>query len=88
MIEYKNAKEKELLHYYAEKFGHTEAETVLARGFVSSPEDVKHLAALYWRMVDEAEGENMDYWLERIYTTLFIHVSNNGFDEEWDRLIP
>lgn len=88
MIEYKNEKEKQLLLFYAQKFPNPEAEAVLKRGGVSSAEDVEHLASLYWRMVDEAEGDSMDYWLERIYTSLHIHVGNCGFEDVWDRLIP
>jgi hypothetical protein len=88
MIEYKNEKERQLLLFYAENFHHTEAEAILKRGFVNDAEDVRLLASLYWKMVDEAEGENMDYWLNRIYTTLYIHVGNSGFGDEWDRLIP
>lgn len=88
MIEYKNEKEKQILLFYAEKFSNVEAGAVLKRGSVTTAEDVKHLATLYWRMVDEADGDNMNYWLERIYTSLHIHVGNCGFEDVWDGLIP
>ncbi len=88
MIEYKNDKEKELLLAFAKQFGSADAQSVLEKNQVGNLEDVRSLARLYWRMVDKAEGENMDYWLERIYTTLHIHVSNSGYEHEWDTLIP
>ena len=88
MIEYKNEKEKELLYSFAKKYNDKDALSVLEKGFVSNKEDVKIVANLYWRMVDEATGENMDYWLERIYTTLHIHIGNSGFEEEWEKQIP
>ena len=61
---------------------------MLDQGFVANKEGVRSLANLYWRMVDEATGENMDYWLERIYTTLHIPVGNCGFEAEWEKRIP
>jgi hypothetical protein len=88
MIEYKNDKERDILCSFAAKFNDHDALAILEKGYVTNKEDVKTLAKLYWRMVDEATGENMDYWLERIYTTSHIHMGNSGFDEEWEKQIP
>lgn len=88
MIEFKDKKEKEILIHYASEFGNKDVIKIIESG-VSSEEEVAQLAKFYWRIVDETiEDKDLEYYLEKIYTTLHIHCGNNGYSDTWDSQIP
>ena len=97
MIEYKLDKEKEILLYYANILDDKIVLDFLKNNYVSNKDEVKVIAKFYWSVVDlstkedeENTGkyENMEMWLERIYTSLHIYFGNEGYDEVWDNEIP
>ena len=66
-------------------------------GSVSNVKDVKIIAKFYWDMVDlsveehklqSGKYDDMEKWLERIYTSLHIYFNNNGYGDIWDSEIP
>jgi 6-pyruvoyl-tetrahydropterin synthase len=88
MIEFKDIKEKEILVYYANEFEDSNILKVIESG-VSSESEAEDLAKFYWKIVDKTiEKKDLEYILERIYTTLHIHCGNNGYLDVWDREIP
>ncbi|GAB2891090.1 hypothetical protein ACCI51_03060 [Microbulbifer echini] len=88
MIEFRNIKEKELLVHYANEFGDSNILNIIESG-VSSELEAAALAKFYWKIVDETiEDKDLEYILERIYTTLHIHCGNNGYSDVWDNEIP
>ena len=88
MIEYKFAREKELLLEYASHLGEPRVAAILARGTIERAEDARTLAKFYWRMVDASIEDDIEAWLERIHTTLFIACGNAGFGDVWDEEVP
>lgn len=88
MIEFKDIKEKELLVHYANEFGDSNILKVIESG-VSSEAEAADLARFYWKIVYETvEKKDLEYILEKVYTTLHIHCGNNGYSDVWDREIP
>lgn len=88
MIEFKNLKEKEVLVHYASELGDPNVLKIIESG-VNSEEEVLILARFYWKIVNETIGnKELEYTLEKIYTTLHIHCGNNGFSDTWDNEIP
>jgi hypothetical protein len=88
VIEYRFQREKELLLEYAARLGDEGAGGIVARGRIATAEEARALAKFYWRMVDASMNDEIDSWLERINTTLFIAFENAGFEEIWDEEIP
>lgn len=94
MIEYKLDKEKEIILYYIKKLNDKAVLNIINIGEVSSKEEVQAVAKFYWNMVDlsakekDTKYENIEKWLERIYTTFHIYFNNNGYGEVWDNEIP
>jgi len=97
MIEYKLDKEKEILIYYANILDDKIVLDFLKKNYVSNKDEVKVIAKFYWSLVDLStkedeenigKYENMEMWLERIYTSLHIYFCNEGYDEVWDNEIP
>ncbi|AMX03372.1 hypothetical protein [Microbulbifer thermotolerans] len=88
MIEFKDIREKEILIHYANKFGDSCIVKIIESG-VSSKEEASALAKFYWKVVDETvDKKELEYVLEKIYTTLHIHCGNNGYSDVWDSEIP
>jgi len=88
MIELKDQKEKEILVNYAREFGDQDIEKIIEMGVSNEKEAIK-LAKFYWKIVDkDVEDKDLEYYLEKIYTTLHIHFGNNGYSDIWDREIP
>ena len=97
MIEYKHKQELEILKHYADKLDNHVVKDFLASKSVSTDEQVKIIADFYWQVVDlsteeDKKGigqyEDMDVWLERIYTSLHIYFGNQGYDDVWNQKIP
>jgi len=97
MIEFKYPKEKEILSYYAHLLNNQTAIQFLLSASVESKEEVRVLAKFYWEIVDAsieeenigaARFEDMEKWLERIYTSLHIYFNNIGLEEAWESEIP
>lgn len=88
MIEYRFPREKQILLDYAATFNDRAAMAVLQRGRVDDPADATSLAALYWHIVDADLPDDIEPWLERIYTTLSIACGNAGFGNLWDEAVP
>ncbi|BFM14970.1 hypothetical protein R50073_11530 [Maricurvus nonylphenolicus] len=87
MIEFNDVKQKELLLHYANEFNDSECINIIESG-VNSASEVEQLAKLYWAIVDASVSEDIEYLLEKTYTTLHIHCGNRGFSEVWDNCIP
>lgn len=88
MIEFGSEQEKEVFTDLFRRFGgDKELNNILDAG-VASEEQARVVARFYWKLVEEAQGENIDYWLEKIYTTLHIHVGNQGFETIWEEELP
>ncbi|THB63657.1 MAG: hypothetical protein D6B27_11865 [Gammaproteobacteria bacterium] len=47
---------------------------------------LEELAEFYWLLVKEVEGANMEFWLEKIYLSFNIHISNREFEAVWERV--
>ncbi len=97
MIDYKYPHEKEIVLHYATLLKNETALKLITEGSVSSNEEVKIIAKFYWAMVDRSIEEDelqsgkyddMEKWLERIYTSLHIYFNNNGYGDIWDNEIP
>ncbi len=88
MIEYRFQREKELLLEYAERLDDERAGAIVARGSIATAAEARALAKFYWRMVDSSMDDEIDSWLERINTTLFIAFETAGFEDIWDEEIP
>ena len=97
MIKYKFKEEKEIVLHYAKLLNDKIALEILSRDDVNSAEDVKALAKFYWDMVDLNVKESqlgkeafndMEKWLERIYTSFHIYLNNIGYGDVWDDAIP
>ncbi len=93
MIEYKYPLEKEIVLHYATLLKNNTALTIFHEGSVNTNEDVKIIAKFYWHMVDlsveedkalSGKYDDMEKWLERIYTSLHIYFNNNGYGDIWD----
>ena len=96
MIKYSFPKEKEISLHYASILHDKTALRILTEGNITNVDDVKALAAFYWDMVDhnvkEAQSntrkdDDMEKWLERIYTTFHIYFNNIGYGNVWDDAI-
>lgn len=97
MIEFKYKKEVEIFSYYANYLNNKEAINLIAHGSVKTKEEVKSIAKFYWQVVDlsieeeknnSVKFEEMEKWLERIYTSLHIYFNNMGMEESWESEIP
>lgn len=100
MIQYNLAEEKVFLLDYAKRLQKEAAIKVLESGNIKSPEDTTALAELYWAIVDKTVEEDqqgitrissnydVDYLLEKTYSSLHIAASNAGFVDVWDEAIP
>ena len=97
MIEYKYPQEKEIVLHYATLLKNSTALTLIDEGSVNSNDDVKIIAKFYWEIVDlsveedkalSGKYDDMEKWLERIYTSLHIYFNNNGYGDIWDNEIP
>ena len=97
MIEYKFDKEKEIVLHYIKKLDDKAVLNIINVGEVSSREEVQAVARFYWNMVDlcakekdstSGKYEDIEKWLERIYTTFHIYFNNNGYGDIWDNEIP
>lgn len=87
MIDFSNVKEKDLLLKFANKLNDSSSVQIVETG-VNSVSDTEQLAKLYWAIVDMTQGEDIEYLLEKTYTSLHIHCSNRGYLETWDNCIP
>lgn len=97
MIEYKFKEEKEIILHYAQLLHADAALKVINEGSVRNETDVKTIAKFYWDMVDisvtedeqqTGKYEDMEKWLERIYTSFHIYFNNIGYGDIWDEAIP
>lgn len=88
MIEFKSDKEKETLIRYASRFNDDKALDILGVGYPKNDDEVRILAKLYWRIVESSTEDDIEQWLERIYTSIHIYCSNEGFEDTWDSEIP
>jgi len=96
MIEFKSDKEKEIVFHYAQLLDDKIIEIISKDGNYTE-NDVRLTAKFYWNLVelsikeksDNSEKfEDMDMWLERIYTSFHIHFGNLGYEKVWDNEIP
>ncbi len=87
-IAYRSPREKQILLDYAGTFNDSSAMAVLQRGRVNAAADARSLAVLYWRIVDTNLPDDIEPWLERIYTTLSIACGNAGFGDPWNKAVP
>lgn len=97
MIQFSHEKEKEILLHYAKLLNNEDIVSLVKDGFIKDKDQVKSVARFYWEMVDRSVEEdelgtgtyeNMEKWLERIYTSLHIYFNNTGLEEAWDAEIP
>lgn len=97
MIQFSHEKEKEILLHYAKLLSNREVANLVTEGFVADKDQVKSIAKFYWEMVDKTVEEdefgtgtyeNMEKWLERIYTSLHIYFNNIGLEAAWESEIP
>ncbi len=93
MIQFSHEKEKEILLNYANLLKNQDVVDLVLQGMVKDENQVKKIARFYWEMVDKSveedelgigSYENMEKWLERIYTSLHIYFNNIGFGEAWE----
>lgn len=93
MIKYKYPQEKEIILHYTTLLKNDTALKLINEGSVSNNEDVKTIAKFYWEMVDlsveedkalSGKYDDMEKWLERIYTSLHIYFNNNSYGDIWD----
>jgi hypothetical protein len=84
---------KQILLNYANLIKNPDVVDFVAQGMVKDEAQVKKIARFYWEMVDKSVEEeelgtgpyeNMEKWLERIYTSLHIYFNNIGFGEAWE----
>lgn len=87
MIQFKNEKEVEILQKYSSPEEQAKLSMLIEKG-VSSSDEAKFLAKIYWHIVDSTVGMNMESILEKLYTSLHIHCNNEGFGDAWDEAIP
>ena len=97
MIEFKYKLEEEIIEHYAKLLGDKSAQDFLRSKSVTSKEEVQSIAHFYWNMVEfnvkedergQCKYEDMEIWLERIYTSLHIYFNNMGYGDIWDAEIP
>jgi hypothetical protein len=88
MIEFRYVREKDLLLEYAASLDAPEIADVITRGRIDDAQQARRLARFYWRMVDASRGDDIEPWLERIHTTLFIACGNAGYADVWDEEVP
>jgi hypothetical protein len=97
MIEYKFDKEKEIVLYFAKLLEDEAVLNIIEAGSVNNKEQVQTIAKFYWSMVDlnaksdkahDIKYNDMEKWLERIYTTFHIYFNNTGYGDIWDNEIP
>ena len=97
MIEFSHEKEREILLHYANLLDNADAIQFLQKGSVDNKDEVRNIAKYYWEMVDKSVEEdsgntgayeNMEKWLERIYTSFHIYFNNIGMEEPWESEIP
>lgn len=87
MIEFSSAKEKNLILEAAKMQSDSLLVEIIESG-VNSVSDTEQLAKLYWSIVESTKDQDIEYLLEKTYTSLHIHCSNRGFLETWDNCIP
>lgn len=97
MIQFSHEKEKEILLHYANLLSNNDVISLVNEGIVKDRDQVASIARFYWEMVDKSVEEdelgtgayeNMEKWLERIYTSLHIYFNNMGLEEAWESEIP
>lgn len=97
MIQFSHEKEKEILLHYADLLSNSDVVNLVKDGIVKDKNQVRSIAKFYWEMVDKSVEEdelgtgvyeNMEKWLERIYTSLHIYFNNIGLEESWESEIP
>ena len=97
MIQFSHDKEKEILLYYANLLNNQQVLEFVIEGFVKDQNQARSIAKFYWEMVDKSVEEdelgtgtyeNMEKWLERIYTSLHIYFNNIGLVEDWESEKP
>ncbi|HEY8939723.1 MAG TPA: hypothetical protein VIM59_06030 [Cellvibrio sp.] len=97
MIQFSHEKEKEILLHYADLLSNSDVVNLVKDGIVKDKDQVRSIAKFYWEMVDKSveednlgtgKYENMEKWLERIYTSLHIYFNNIGLEEAWEAEIP
>ncbi len=97
MIEFRYDKEREILLRYASLLKNDTVTKLIESGQVDNGDDVVTVARFYWEMVDLTNKEDtertgkyddMEKWLERIYTSLHIYFNNIGYGDVWDDEIP
>lgn len=97
MIQFSHDKEKEILLYYANLLNNQQVLEFVIEGFVKDQNQARSIAKFYWEMVDKSVEEdelgtgtyeNMEKWLERIYTSLHIYFNNIGLEEAWESEKP
>lgn len=97
MIEFKHEKEREIILLYASRLDNNVVLDFISSGSVKDESQVRSIANFYWKMVDTnvedkkentERYENMEVWLERIYTSFHIYFNNIGYGEVWDSEIP
>lgn len=83
--------------HYASLLKNDTVTKLVESGQVDNGDDVVTVARFYWEMVDLTNKEdidksgkfdNMETWLERIYTSLHIYFNNIGYGDAWDDEIP
>jgi len=94
MINYRHNEEKEIAIYYAQLLGEKQAESIIEKGSVDNSDEARILSAFYWKMVDKTVEEDksginkkykdIDMWLEYLCNSLYIYLSNEGYEKEWD----
>lgn len=97
MIQFSHEQEKEILLHYANLLNNRDVISLVKEGIVKDKDQVTCIAKFYWEMVDKSVEEdelgtgayeNMEKWLERIYTSLHIYFNNIGLEEAWESEIP
>ncbi len=97
MIQFSHEKEKEILLHYANLLSNLDVVSLVKDGTVKDEDQVTSIAKFYWEMVDKSVEEdehgtgtyeNMEKWLERIYTSLHIYFNNIGMEEAWNSETP
>ncbi len=88
MITLSSVNEKAILEPLVNNYGDSGLYEIIFSSGVKNESEARSLAKFYWLLVDRAEGENMEYWLEKIYTSFSIHVGNVGFESVWEDEMP
>lgn len=93
MIQFTHEKEKEILLHYANLLSNNDVINLVKECVIKDKDQVRSIAKFYWEMVDKSVEEdelgtgtyeNMEKWLERIYTSLHIYFNNIGMEDAWE----